>query len=355
MIDRSDSNPLFNEQAFLAAIVNSSEDAIVSKDLNGIVTSWNRAAERIYGWKAEEIIGKSKALLIPPDLPNELPTILQKVRAGEQIEHYETRRVRKDGNLIDVEISVSPVNDPAGRIIGAATIVRDISARKQTERELQQKHAEIEALNVRLRRFMAETHHRVKNNLQLIAAMIEMQMLAYQGEKVVPLEDYRQLKAHIHTLAVVHDLLSASIKEDEDAQRVSIKAVLDRLLPMLAQTAWNKAVHYCIDEAMVTSKVCVSLALIMNELVTNAFKHGNKEADVLFHVDRAQAQLIVSDDGPGFPEGFDPMDAAHLGLELVENLVLADLRGQSTYSNRAEGGGQVVVTFMLPPEDEQAL
>ena len=96
-MDIKDIKQLETQQALLAAIVNSSEDAIVSKDLNGIVTSWNQAAERIYGWKAEDIIGKSKALVIPPELPDELSFILKKVQAGERIEHYETRRLRKDG------------------------------------------------------------------------------------------------------------------------------------------------------------------------------------------------------------------------------------------------------------------
>jgi PAS domain S-box-containing protein len=339
------------EQALLAAIVSSSEDAIVSKDLDGIVTSWNRAAERIYGWKAEEIIGKSKGLVIPPDLPNELPSILEKIRAGERIEHYETSRIRKDGRRIEVTISVSPVRNTEGQITGAATIVRDITERKRIERELHQKHSEVESLNVRLRRFMAETHHRVKNNLQIISAMIEMQMLEHKDERTVPLEEYGQLKAHIHTIAVIHDLLSASIKEDEDVQRVSVKAVLEKLLPMLEQTAWNKAVRYSIDEAKLTSKQCVALSLILNELVTNALKHGRKEADVVFQIKGAQARLEVWDDGPGFPEGFDPIEASHMGLELVESLVRADLKGHSLFSNRPEGGGRVVVTFPLPPED----
>lgn len=231
------------EQALLAAIVTSSEDAIVSKDLNGIVTSWNAAAERIYGWKAEEIVGKSKGLVIPPDLPNELEFILDMIKAGERIEHYETQRIRKDGRVIEVAISVSPVNDPQGHSIGAATIVRDITERKEIERELRQKQLEVEALNIRLQRSMAETHHRVKNNLQVIAAMIEMQMLDHNAETTVPMENYHQLKSHVHTLAIVHDLLSSSVKEDGDAQRVSVKAVLDKLLPMLERTAWKKAVH----------------------------------------------------------------------------------------------------------------
>ncbi len=340
------------EQALLAAIVNSSEDAIVSKNLDGIVTSWNLAAERIYGWKAEEIIGKSKALVIPPELPDELPSILRQVQAGERIEHYETRRVRKDGTYIDVAISVSPIRTPQRRIIGAATIVRDITERKRTERELQHRQAEIVALNNRLRRAMRETHHRVKNNLQVVSAMIEMQMLQYRGEQYIPLEEYTQLKTHVHTLAIVHDILSTGIKAEEGAQRVSVKAVLDRLLPMLQKTAWNKEVRYSIDDARLTSKWCVSLTLILNELITNALKHGKKEASVLFHVEGAKARLEVSDDGPGFPADFQPLKAANMGLELVESLVRSDLKGQSTYGNRPEGGGHVAVTFLLPPDEE---
>jgi PAS domain S-box-containing protein len=339
-----------SEQSLLAAIVNSSEDAIVSKDLNGIVTSWNAAAERIYGWKAEEIIGKSKALVIPPDLPGELASILERVKSGDSIKHYETNRVRKDGTIIDVAISVSPVISDNGQIVGAATIVRDISERRQTERLLLKQQAEVEALNGRLRRAMRETHHRVKNNLQLISAMIEMQMSEYRHSEFIPISDYRQLKAHIHTLAIVHDLLSSGVKEDENEQRVSVKAVLDELLPMLQQTTGNRAVSYTIDDAWLTSKLCVSLMLILNELLANALKHGRSEASVLFRVEGQQARLEISDDGPGFPDDFDPLMDAHLGLELVESLVRADLKGQSRYGgNSSNGGGLVTVTFLLPP------
>lgn len=130
----------------LAAIVASSDDAIVSKDLNGIVTSWNAAAERIYGYSAAEIVGKSKALVIPPDLPNELSSILNKIRAGERIEHYDTMRRRKDGTLIQLSISVSPVRDASGQIIGAATIARDISERKQLERRLSEETKTLEMI-----------------------------------------------------------------------------------------------------------------------------------------------------------------------------------------------------------------
>ncbi len=116
-----------------AAIVESSDDAIASKDLNGIITSWNPAAERIFGWKAEEIIGKSVLTIIPPELQYEEPTILDRLRRGIRIEHYETTRVRKDGRKIDVSLTISPIKDDTGRVIGASKIARDITERKKID------------------------------------------------------------------------------------------------------------------------------------------------------------------------------------------------------------------------------
>ena len=119
----------------LAAIVESSEDAVASKDLNGIVTSWNGAAERIFGYSAAEIIGKPVSILAAPDRLDEMPQILAKIRQGHRVEHYETRRRRKDGEIIDVALTVSPVRDAAGEVIGASKIARDITGRKRAEQE----------------------------------------------------------------------------------------------------------------------------------------------------------------------------------------------------------------------------
>jgi PAS domain S-box-containing protein len=117
----------------LAAIVESSEDAIVSKDLNGIISSWNGGAERLFGYTAEEAIGKPVTLLIPPERHNEEPGILERIRRGERIEHYETIRQRKDGRLLDISLTVSPIRDAKGNIIGASKIARDITRRKHVE------------------------------------------------------------------------------------------------------------------------------------------------------------------------------------------------------------------------------
>jgi PAS domain S-box-containing protein len=119
----------------LAAIIESSGDAIISKDLNGLITSWNQGAERIFGYRAEEVIGKPVSILAAPERTSEMPSILARIRLGERVEHFETRRRRKDGQIIDVSLSVSPVRDEAGRIVGASKIARDITAQKAAQRE----------------------------------------------------------------------------------------------------------------------------------------------------------------------------------------------------------------------------
>ena len=120
----------------LAAVVRSSHDAIVAKDPNGIIIDWNQSAERIFGYKAKEIIGKSILTLIPKDREKEETEILRKIRRGQSIDHYETVRRCKDGRLIDVSLTISPVKDPNGEIVGVSKIARDITKQKQTERRL---------------------------------------------------------------------------------------------------------------------------------------------------------------------------------------------------------------------------
>lgn len=120
-------------QRRLAAIIESSEDAIASKDLNGIITSWNKSAERLFGYTEEEIIGRPVTLIIPPELHDDEPKILAKIRAGERIEHFQTVRIHKNGQLIDVSLTVSPIRDDKGNIVGAAKIVRDITRQKKLE------------------------------------------------------------------------------------------------------------------------------------------------------------------------------------------------------------------------------
>lgn len=130
---------------FLASIVESSDDAIVGKDVNGIVTSWNRAAERIFGYSAEEMVGRPIATISPPERADEMPAILERIRQGERIEHFDTLRRAKDGRLVPISLTVSPIEDEDGNIIGASKIARDISARKQAEAALREERARLHA------------------------------------------------------------------------------------------------------------------------------------------------------------------------------------------------------------------
>jgi len=117
----------------LASIVDSSDDAIIGKTLDGVITTWNKSAERIYGYRAEEIIGRSVSLLMPPGLPNEMEEILDRIRVGERVDHYETRRRRKDGATIAVSLTVSPIHDASGKVVGASAIARDITDRERVQ------------------------------------------------------------------------------------------------------------------------------------------------------------------------------------------------------------------------------
>ena len=136
MDDPRNLHPGADAALMLAALVESSDDAIFAKDLSGTVLTWNRGAERMYGYAASEIIGRNVDVLIPPGSPNELSGLLDRIRRGERVDHYETVRRAKDGALLDVSLTVSPIVDSVGRIVGASAIARDVSARKDAERQI---------------------------------------------------------------------------------------------------------------------------------------------------------------------------------------------------------------------------
>jgi two-component sensor histidine kinase/DNA-binding response OmpR family regulator len=223
----------------------------------------------------------------------------------------------------------------------------------QRAKEILARHQEhIEALNERLRRSMTETHHRVKNNLQIIAAMLDMHLM--EGSATIPTKDIHQLGIHVRALAAVHDLLTQESKAgDGQAHYISARALLHDLVPMLQATSAERTIEFDVAEARLTARQGTALALVVNELVSNGLKYGVGTIRIRFAVEGAQATLEVCDDGPGFPEGFDPIAAANTGLELVQHLCHWDLEGTVVYETRAEGGARVLAT--IPVEGEATL
>lgn len=137
--------PLQEARLRLAAIVESSDDAIVGKDLEGIITDWNNGAARIYGYSAEQAIGKPISILTPPEKQDEIPQIMERVRSGERIEHYETERPTRTGERIQVSLTVSPIRDEVGNIVGASAAARDITERKRAEEERERLVTDLQA------------------------------------------------------------------------------------------------------------------------------------------------------------------------------------------------------------------
>ena len=167
-LERRTTEQIGEYRSQLASIVDSSEDAIISKKLDGTILSWNRSAERMYGYGAKEVIGRSITMIAPKDRPDEIPGILERIRRGERIEHYETVRVTKDGRHLDVSLSISPLHNATGEIVGASAIARDITAQKRTEQQLRQAQ-KIEAIG----RLAGGVAHDFNNILGIITACTE--------------------------------------------------------------------------------------------------------------------------------------------------------------------------------------
>jgi two-component system sensor histidine kinase VicK len=331
----------------LAAIVDSSDDVIIGKTLDGTVTSWNRAAERLYGYTAEEMIGQSIARIFPPERIDELWDFMDRLRRGERISHHDAVRIAKDGRRIDISVSISPVTDAAGRIVSAATIAQDISERKR-----------IEAVQ---RDFLAMVSHDLRSPLTVIRA--SAQLLQRHGE-------YREttiasILGYADRMARLIDDLADVVRLEEghlplQREPLDLVGLARECVVAAEQQSGAHAVRVEAPDSIIYGMWDrVRLGQVLENLIGNALKHGAEEGEVVVRVEeRKDAALVsVQDSGPGIdpehvPHLFDRFyransGAAGLGLGLYISRILVEAHGGRIWVDSQPGQGSTF-TMALP-------
>jgi PAS domain S-box-containing protein len=378
--DVTDSKRIEEIKARLAAVVESADDAIVSKDLNGVINSWNAAAERMFGYTAAEMIGQPITMLFPPERLQEEEVILGRIRSGQRIEHYETERVRKNGTKIHVALSVSPIKDAAGNVIGASKIARDITSKKLHEEEREallesERAARTEAERAsRLKdEFLATLSHELRTPLsailgwsQLLAAKPDKEMLSEGLDAIT--RNARAQTQLIEDLLDMSRIISGKVRLE--VQRIDLAPIIDSAVDAVRPSAEAKGIRLrkILDpDAGPVSGDPTRLQQIVWNLLTNAIKFTPKEGkiDVLLERVNSHLEITVHDSGIGIkpeflPAVFDRFRQADstttrfygglgLGLSIVKNLV--ELHGGTVRAKSpGEGKGSTfIVSLPMAP------
>ena len=364
--------------SWLSAIIDSAEDAIVTKTLEGTITSWNRGAERMFGYTADEALGQPVTILIPPDHIDEEPEIIRRLRNGERIEHYETVRVRKDGTLIDISLTVSPIRDKNNEIIGASKIARDITVRKQQEKRLLEQSEAYERLyreaqeSSRIKEeFLATVSHELRTPLNAILGWSRIVRAGKLSEAEIT-KALETIERNARAQAqLIDDLLDVSRiitgKLRMDVRPIDPNGFIEAALEAVSPAAEAKGVR--VQKIMDTSTVSVPgdptrLQQVIWNLLSNAIKFTPRGGCVQVRMERVDShlQIIVADNGQGIPTEFlpyvfdrfrqiDQTSTRHqgglgLGLALVRHLV--ELHGGSVGASSPGPGQGSTFTVFLP-------
>jgi PAS domain S-box-containing protein len=302
-----------NQLRWYASIVENSDDSIITKNLDGIIMSWNKGAERVFGYTAEEAVGKPVTILIPPERLDEEPRILGRVRRGERIDHYETVRQRKDGSLINISLTVSPVKNAEGKIVGASKIARDITDRKRSDEHIAT--------------LAREAEHRTKNILATVQATVNLSQSETPGDLKRAIEGRIQALANVHTLFVESRWKGAELST----------LARQELAPYLHDNTARADING--PQLLLAPNTAQTIAMILHELATNAAKYGALSVpkgcvEVKWAV--SNDQVILNWIEKGGPPVNEPTRQG-FGTRVMERIVKYQHKGDIRPDWRAEG------------------
>jgi PAS domain S-box-containing protein len=344
--------------ARLAAIVESSDDAIIGKDLNGIITSWNQGAERIFGYTASEMIGFSILRLIPAGRHHEEIQILEKLKRGESLRHFETVRQTKDGRLIDISVTASPITDSAGKVIGVSKVARDITESRQAEKNLRDSREQMRALLARLESLREEERIRISREIhdelgqRLTVLRMRLQLMERQFEEMEGSPEFNTLLDRIVEMSELVDEIVRVVQEVAAQLR---PGVLDKLglgsalqyesRRFLERTGISWEVRLPETEPVVSTEVTTALFRIFQECLANIARHAHAtKVETALNLEEGWVTLRVQDNGRGITEA-EMADPASLGLlGMKERTAL--LGGKIAFQRDTEGG--TIVTVRIP-------
>ena len=318
----------------LAAIVESSDDAIISKTLDGTITSWNEGARRLFGYEPEEIVGKSIMTLAPPDRREEEEDILGRLQRGEHIHHYETRRQCKDGSIVWVSLTVSPIKDAAGTAIGASTIARDMTERRRADQHR--------------KTLMAELNHRVKNTMAVVQS-IASQTLGHASS----LDEAREaFSSRLLNLANAHDVLTRESWQSANLGDI----IFDTVKP---HGGGENRFRIEGPDVRLTPSASLAISMALHELSTNAAKYGALSSKgghvvIVWRIEGVDGnrRLVLHWEETGGPEVAKPKRKG-FGSRLIERALASELGGDVSVDYASSG---LVCTIMAPlPAGQQLL
>lgn len=305
--------------ALLASIVESSDDAIISKTLDGLVTSWNRGAEALFGYSAAEMLGSPISKIVPESRVEEERDILERIRNGERIAHFSTVRRDKSGKLIEISLSVSPIIGPSGDVVGASNISRDISA-------------QLRAARVR-KSLEREVNHRTKNLLAVVEAIVRQ-----TAKTADPADVTHRISQRLQSLAANQDLLS-----EGDWQGTGMRRLVDAHIGHLPLELTERVNQYG-DDLMLSPSAGQAVGMALHELFTNAVKFGALSGDagevsIHWSVDReddARSSFTLSWREAGGPEVSEPVKTG-FGYAILKQLTSQSVGGVVSQSFAPEG------------------